>query len=128
MASELKVNTLTGVSTAGSIAVTGEGNSTTTNLQQGLAKAWVDGTNAAVLTDSFNLASGTDNGTGDYTYAFTNDMATVNYSVPSGAEYAGIASYYSQATGSYRAMVFSRADSITKEDKVNFFAIFGDLA
>ena len=55
-------------------------------------------------------------------------MATVNYSVPSGAEYAGIASYYSQATDSYRAKLFSRADSITGEDKVNFFAIFGDLA
>ena len=41
MASQLKVDTLTGVTTAGSIVVTGEGNSTTTNLQQGLAKAWV---------------------------------------------------------------------------------------
>ena len=41
MASTLKINTLTGVSTAGSIAVTGEGNSTTTNLQQGLCKSWV---------------------------------------------------------------------------------------
>ena len=38
MASQLKVDTLTGVTTAGSIVVTGEGNSTTTNLQQGLAK------------------------------------------------------------------------------------------
>ena len=46
MASQLKVDTLTGVTTAGSIVVTGEGNSTTTNLQQGLAKAWChfDGT------------------------------------------------------------------------------------
>ena len=41
MASELKVDKFTGVTTAGSILVTGEGNSTTTNLQQGLAKAWV---------------------------------------------------------------------------------------
>ena len=41
MASQLKVDTLTGVTTAGSIDVTGEGNSTTTNLQQGLAKCWV---------------------------------------------------------------------------------------
>ena len=40
MTSTLKVNTLTGVSTAGSIAVTGEGNSPTTNLQQGLAKGF----------------------------------------------------------------------------------------
>ena len=38
MASELKVDKFTGVTTAGSIDVTGEGNSTTTNLQQGLAK------------------------------------------------------------------------------------------
>ena len=42
MASTLKINTLTGVSTAGSIAVTGEGNSTTTNLQQGLGKSWIN--------------------------------------------------------------------------------------
>ena len=128
MTSKLILDNIAGRTTAGSITIVGEGNSTTTNIQQGLCKAWVDGTNAAVLTDSFNLASGTDNGTGDYTYAFTNDMATVNYSVPSGAEYAGIASYYSQATDSYRAKLFSRADSITGEDKVNFFAIFGDLA
>ena len=37
----LKTNTLTGTSTAGSIAVTGEGNSTTTNLQQGLVNVWL---------------------------------------------------------------------------------------
>jgi len=35
MASVLKVNTLTGVTTAGSIAVTGEGNSTTTTYNKG---------------------------------------------------------------------------------------------
>ena len=55
MASTLKINTLTGVSTAGSIAVTGEGNSTTTNLQQGLAKCWINYTSASSYTtnDSF---------------------------------------------------------------------------
>ena len=42
MASELKVDKFTGVTTAGSILVTGEGNSTTTNLQQGLVKHWVN--------------------------------------------------------------------------------------
>ena len=128
MASELKVNTLTGVSTAGSIAVTAEGNSTTTNLQQGLCKAWVDGTDAAVLTDSFNLASGTYNGTGDYTYAITNDMAGVNYSVPTGGVYAALQGVNSQAAGTIQIKSFGRADSLTAEDEVNFFAIFGDLA
>ena len=88
MASELKVDKFTGVTTAGSILVTGEGNSTTTNLQQGLAKVWcnIDGTavdGTADLTgvnDSFNIASVVDNGTGDYTYNFQNVMSNVNYS------------------------------------------------
>ena len=80
MASQLKVDTITGVTTAGSISVTGEGNSTTTNLQQGLNKwyiNWNASTNAVV--DSFNNASLTDNGTGDFTLAYTNSMANKGY-------------------------------------------------
>ena len=66
MASELKVDKFTGVTTAGSILVTGEGNSTTTNLQQGLAKVWVQIIWVIhALDDSFNVASVTDNGTGE---------------------------------------------------------------
>ena len=65
MASTLKINTLTGVSTAGSIAVTGEGNSTTTNLQQGLCKHWIDHNDGATVNDSFNNTSLTDGGTID---------------------------------------------------------------
>ena len=82
MASQLKVDTITGVTTAGSIVVTGEGNSTTTNLQQGLAKSWcnLQGTSTAAIRDSFNTASITDNGTGDYRFTFTNAMGNVNYS------------------------------------------------
>ena len=82
MASILKVDTITGVSTAGSIAITGEGNSTTTNLQQGLAKAWAqqDGA-AATARDSFNVASITDEGTGDASYTLTNAMSDSNFSV-----------------------------------------------
>ena len=83
MASTLKINTLTGVSTAGSIAVTGEGNSTTTNLQQGLCKAWAcneqDGTNSVL--DSFNQASITDIGNGQHSGTRTNNMASVNWTV-----------------------------------------------
>ena len=81
MASELKVNTLTGVSTAGSIAVTGEGNSTTTNLQQGLAKAWCDyDSSGTTFNDSFNMTSATDNGTGDYTFTIANDLGGTRHS------------------------------------------------
>lgn len=79
--STVKVNTLTGTSTAGSIAVTGEGNSTTTNLQQGLAKQWVrfSGTSMSVA-DSFNNSSVTDNGAGDYSPNLSNPMSGENYS------------------------------------------------
>ena len=38
----LDVDTIKGKTAAGSILVTGEGNSTTTNLQQGLAKSWIN--------------------------------------------------------------------------------------
>ena len=82
MASTLKINTLTGVTTAGSIAVTGEGNSTTTNLQQGLVKAWCkfNGEASSIANaDSFNVSGLTDNGTGDYTVVIDNDMASGDY-------------------------------------------------
>ena len=76
MASTLKINTLTGVTTAGSIAVTGEGNSTTTNLQQGLCKAWsnVD-EDQSTIHESFNISGLTDAGTGLCTHAFTNGFS-----------------------------------------------------
>jgi hypothetical protein len=81
MASQLKVDSITGVTTAGSISVTGEGNSTTTNLQQGLAKAWANGTATATVNDSFNVSAGTDHGTGDYTLTVTNNFTSVNYAM-----------------------------------------------
>ena len=81
MASQLKVDTITGVTTAGSVAVTGEGNSTTTNLQQGLCKHWVrfDPLNSNNLDDSFNNASVTDGGTGIFTFTNTNNMGNANH-------------------------------------------------
>ncbi len=81
MASELKVDKFTGVSTAGSIDVTGEGNSTTTNLQQGLAKVFINfnGTGTIATRDSFNTSSIADVGTGNYRVVFSNNMGNVNY-------------------------------------------------
>jgi len=81
MASQLKVNTLTGVTTAGSIVVTGEGNSTTTNLQQGLCKAWVNlnGTGTVAINNSFNTSGITDEAAGHYSHSFTNNFADAHY-------------------------------------------------
>ena len=76
MASELKVDKISGVATAGSVSVTGEGNSTTTNLQQGLAKVFSSNKTLSGSTptwlpdvDSFNVSSTTDTQTG---YAIIN--------------------------------------------------------
>jgi len=129
MASTLKINTLTGVTTAGSIAVTGEGNSTTTNLQQGLAKAFVFGSNAASVADSFNVSGGTDNATGDYTYAYTNSMRAGDvYSSPfTGSENNDTYAYTRSGAASS-----VRVDTLTNDgsnvDRAHSGTIHGDLA
>tara|TARA_R110001583_G_scaffold100550_2_gene246607 strand:+ start:244 stop:660 length:417 start_codon:yes stop_codon:yes gene_type:complete len=79
--SEVKTNKLTGTSTAGSILVTGEGNSTTTNLQQGLAKAWgsFEQSGTHTFRDSLNFSSISDLAVGRSSVVFTNNMADTNY-------------------------------------------------
>ena len=102
MASILKVDTLTGVTTAGSISVTGEGNSTTTNLQQGLAKAWanINGTAATpVFRDSFNCSSLTDGTGGVYAPQLTNAMSNGNFSQVASAHHNGVSYSASPFTG-----------------------------
>tara|TARA_R100000329_G_C7463174_1_gene163130 strand:+ start:147 stop:533 length:387 start_codon:yes stop_codon:yes gene_type:complete len=128
MASILKVDTITGVSTAGSIAVTGEGNSTTTNLQQGLAKAWHQSDNAAAQADSLNVSGGTDNGTGDYTISFTNSMANNNFAPPHiTAEDANhVLHAHTRATGSVR--VNNVNESAAARDASTAGTVHGDLA
>ena len=80
--STLRTNALEGVDAKNSITiVAGAGNITTTNVQEGLAKAWVNwnGTGTVAIRDSFNVGSITDNGTGDYTTNISNAMGNANY-------------------------------------------------
>ena len=142
MASILKVDTITGVATAGSIAITGEGNSTTTNLQQGLAKAWHNFTMISSNTtrDSFNISSFTDNGSGDATTSYTNDFANINYVITgisgeSGSTgtndvYITVArdSNYSDSMKVGSTRITSVSDSSTKVDRDVFLNMHGDLA
>ena len=58
-----------------------DGTSPVALTKQHAAKVWLRSTDAAVLTQSFNVSSGTDNGIGNYTYAFTNSF---NYSADHG--------------------------------------------
>lgn len=82
----VQINQLRGIDTAGSITVQGEGTATT-NLQQGLTKIWFQftGVSTASLNDSLNVSSLTDNATGTYTIAYSNNMANITYSYSNGS-------------------------------------------
>ena len=129
MASQLKVDTLTGVTTAGSIDVTGEGNSTTTNLQQGLNKSWVNfnGTGTISTRDSFNVSGLTDNGTGDYTISFSSSKANINYTIVSGDFFYGIGTDDGETTAKFETNRWN--DSFAKVDTGHVRCLTnGDLA
>ena len=77
MASILKVDDLRGNTAAGNITITSEGGAATMQLQQGIAKAWCAfSPDSASVVDSFNSSGLTDNGTGDFTNAYTNSFNT----------------------------------------------------
>ncbi len=125
--SEVKTNKLTGTSTSGSISVVGEGNSTTTNLQQGLAKAWAKYTQSGPTTnDSFNIASIADNSAGNFTPSFTNAMASANYVFPAISGEKHIQQSGTDATGSFTLISSSAGNSAG--DGTNYFSVHGDLA
>ena len=135
----LKTNTLTGTTTAGSIAVTGEGNSTTTNLQQGLLKTWhnFDGESTVATRDSFNTSGLTDNGTGDYSLTITNDFANVNYVANCDNESGNgdVARIYGEGsangryeTGIFRIYVFQTDDRSATDSNIVTTMLAGDLA
>ena len=80
MTSQLNVDTIKGKSSETSISIQGEG-SATNNLQQGLCKAWIMQEDGTTVHDSFNQASLTDNGTGDYRVTLTNNMNNALFAV-----------------------------------------------
>jgi len=135
----LKTNTLTGTSTAGSIAVTGEGNSTTTNLQQGLAKAWVhfNKQTSPEKQDGFNISSLNDTDTGKTTVNVTNNFSNNDYACvmyQNGATGTGTGDFangflgglLSRATDSVACVAY--ATSAVVDAGLNDVIFHGDLA
>ncbi len=80
------------------------GTSPTQNLVQGLCKAWVMQEDGTTVHDSLNQASLTDNGTGDYTITFTNNMANAVFPVLQQMN------PYTSTSGSYTVLHGSRAN------------------
>ena len=118
--STLKVNNIQTAS--------GGSNSTPEQIEQGRAKVWIKfiGTGTISISDSFNVSSIADNGTGNYTVNFTNAMSNTNYSAVFGANSnaTGYAGPLTQNTGSI-ATYGSIAGSFNDSDFQNM-AIFGD--
>ena len=78
------------VDTSGQVSVRGEGSATTTNLQQGLAKAWVFSiitSSTPANTDSLNISSITDAANGSYKPNLTNAMGNITFCITVTAQY-----------------------------------------
>lgn len=124
----------------GSVDIHGEAGTTssgstgkTTNLQQGLLKAWgnFDGSGTVGTNDSFNMDSLTDNGTGNYTVSITNDLANANgcvsgYSIMDGLVYGDSSNVSSAGTFRMRVVVGS-SNNLMDPDEFHV-QIAGDLA
>ena len=132
---EIKTNTFKGQTTAGSITVQGEGTATT-NLQQGLAKGWVNFNSSTVARDSFNISTLDDDGTGDYTAHFTTAFSNDDFSVTSGgANGSASATAYHLSTFDHSTTTVEMesfavsASSVAKADRsMNNMKAHGDLA
>ena len=136
--SEIKVDKISGKTSANAITVTGENGSTQTSLQQGLAKAWINfnGTGTIAERDSFNTTSLTDGGTGIYSFDFTNDMNNNDYAISGIARSPGVlsgmlqapsASETSAATDSLEIYSTNVSGSLADLNHI-FVIIHGDLA
>ncbi len=126
MASELRVNTLKDASGNNSVGMS--------YVAEGSAKSWVnlDGTaSGATARDSFNVASTTDNGTGNYHVTFTSAMNNDDYAhnvtgrgstVVFGAQNDG--KYATTTAGIY---LFNTSGSLT-DATYAILSLHGDLA
>tara|TARA_B100001989_G_C24128538_1_gene264398 strand:- start:26 stop:496 length:471 start_codon:yes stop_codon:yes gene_type:complete len=118
-----------------SITVQGEGTATT-NLQQGIVKFWMQMSAGQTVYDSFNSSGLTDNGTGDYTVSFNNDMANATYAAHHTATDAntntavlvGVTKGSSFATGSLGVYVLNEDTGTSDGSDPSSISVLGDLA
>ena len=98
----------------------------------GSAKAWANCGGDAAFLDSFNLSSGTDNGTGDYTYPLISAFDAYTYSQPCstrvGRGSTRIAMMSSSRGTSSVLAVHTENEASTLVDVGHVVTAFGDLA
>ena len=138
-ASEIAIDKLKGASSAGSMTVVAEGGSTTTNLQQGLAKCWAKiSADGASILDSFNVSSHDDDGTGDGGIHINNYMSSANYVIQLTVDHGGAGSSVNsvevtdgtQAAGSfdYTNNYVNSGENRVAFNVDRYIAVLGDLA
>jgi hypothetical protein len=118
-------------SSANSMTIRGEGTAQT-SIQQGLAKSWSkhDNTGTISITDSFNLASISDIGTGTADFTLTNSFSNTTYSIVATCSDTSAhlqISDASQATGSYRYRTLDGGLDLI-DDPAVYGNTHGDLA
>lgn len=105
------------------------------NLKQRVCKAWVDmdGGGTAHIDDDFNVASITDNGTGDFTVTYTTAMGSADYAVGGSIVGSSSDNYYSfitasgtaKSTGSCRFQICHHGGTINDQGAISII-VFGD--
>ena len=136
--SEIRVDKISGKTSANAVTVTGENGSTQTSLQQGLAKAWnnFNGTGTVAIRESFNVSSLTDTATAEQSSNLTNSMSNANYagggmsSGIAGTAYANLSRslFYSTTTSVFSTGTTYTSTGASIDIEFSLFAIQGDLA
>jgi len=140
--SEIITDKLTGKTSAGSVTITSEGGAVTMQLQQGLAKHFINfdaSSGTPTSQDSFAVSSITDTNTGNFGINMTNNYSNANYSLAgyanginsdsfSGSEALGLGTNLTITTTSGVYEILSYAASAYKDAKHIDTQGFGDLA
>jgi hypothetical protein len=120
---------------ANSVAITAEGGTATTNIAQGLAKVWAKWNGVGnSITDSFNVSSASDTGSGLVAINIDNNMNNATYAITAMGAYSDfVQSDTSRSTSTpdstSRYDLLNSNYNFTRVDSANMnSAVLGDLA
>ena len=138
--SEIITDKLTGKTSAGDVTITSEGGSATMQLQQGVAKQWIQfDLSSFTVDDSLNVASVSDVATGRSQINASNGFSSADRAGASQGSYESV----SDGSGNYNTTTtYLRNSTNTSQNYMNFWnrdgtlqdgtnasgAMFGDLA
>ena len=141
MSSQLNVDTIvdkagsggTNVKIGNTSTYVSDGGGATQNTVQGIIKAWWTYDQAStLLEDSHNIASLTDNATGNHTGAFTNSMSATTYAVSGVCESNGIIQVHSDGAKVASSLRMQTGDGLGSSGVLDYdecsVMVSGDLA